>query len=137
MSYKPRWDNGDWLTICDECGRKFKASQLRQRWDGLMVCDRDWEPRQPQDFVRGVADKMAPPWSRSEQSDQFIFVCTIPTSSCYVGAGTVGCSQVGQTWGQTYTELYTNYYCDYSNSAATPGFGVAGCTIAGRPLMGL
>jgi len=39
-----------------------------------MVCEDDWEPRQPQDFVRGVADYQAPPWTRPEPQDQFIKV---------------------------------------------------------------
>lgn len=43
-----------------------------------MVCSGDWEPRQPQDFVHGVADKQAPPFTRPEQSDLFII---IPISS--------------------------------------------------------
>lgn len=55
---------GDWNATCDMCGKKFKASMLKRRWDGAMVCTEDWEPRQPQDFVRGVPDKMAPPWTR-------------------------------------------------------------------------
>ena len=29
------YKSGDWLAICDSCGRKFKASQLRERWDGF------------------------------------------------------------------------------------------------------
>jgi hypothetical protein len=37
-----------------------------------MVDERCWEPRQPQDFVRGVADYQAPPFTRPEQSDSFI-----------------------------------------------------------------
>ena len=56
MSYSPRYDRGDWKCICDACGIAYKASELQQRWDGLKVCSYDWEPRQPQDFVRGVAD---------------------------------------------------------------------------------
>ena len=36
-----------------------------------MVDERCWEPRQPQDFVRGVADYQAPPFTRPEQSDVF------------------------------------------------------------------
>jgi len=73
MSYKPNWDNGGWNVICDACGRKFKDSDLQLRWDGLMVCSSDWEVRQPQDFVHGVADIQAPVWVRAEQSDHFIF----------------------------------------------------------------
>ena len=74
MGYTPRYDRGDWNAICDACGRKLKASALRQRWDGLKVCDLDWEPRQPQDFVRGVADYQAPPFTRPEQQNQFIAI---------------------------------------------------------------
>ena len=72
MSYKSNWANGGWLVICDACGRKFKESELRQRWDGLMVCRGDWEVRQPQDYVRGVADIQAPPYVRPEQQNSFL-----------------------------------------------------------------
>ena len=72
MSSKPRWDNGGWNVICDVCGRQFKDSDLQLRWDGFMVCSGDWEPRQPQDFVHGVADTQAPRWVRPEQTDYFI-----------------------------------------------------------------
>jgi len=37
-----------------------------------MVCTGDWEIRQPQDYVRGVADIQAPPYVRPEQQDHFI-----------------------------------------------------------------
>lgn len=72
MSYKSNWSNGGWITICDACGRKFKDSELKMRWDGLMVCAGDWEIRQPQDFVRGVADIQAPPYVRPEQANSFL-----------------------------------------------------------------
>jgi hypothetical protein len=72
MSSVARWDNGGWNVICDACGRQFKDHELQLRWDGLMVCRGDWEPRQPQDFVHGVADKQAPPFTRPEQADVFI-----------------------------------------------------------------
>jgi hypothetical protein len=72
VSYLPRYDKGDWLTICDVCGRKYKATNLKKRWDGLMCCDDDWEIRQPQDFVRGQADTQIAPWLRSEPSNSFI-----------------------------------------------------------------
>ena len=75
MGYFSRWDKGDWDAICDSCGRKFKASKLKQRWDGLMVCPQDWEIRQPQDFVRGVPDPQLVPWVRDEATDSFV---TIP-----------------------------------------------------------
>lgn len=72
MGYKARYDKGDWIALCDVCGRKFKSHLLKKRWDGLMCCSEDWEIRQPQDFVRGQADTQIAPWIRSEPADQFI-----------------------------------------------------------------
>ena len=72
MSYTPRYDRGDWKADCDVCGRTYKASQLQKRWDGLMCCRHDWEIRQPQDFVRGVADTQIAPWTRPEPTDSFV-----------------------------------------------------------------
>ena len=72
MSYRPNYVKGNWKAICDSCGRIVLASELQQRWDGFMVDNRCWEPRQPQDFVRGVADYQAPPFTRPEPSDVFI-----------------------------------------------------------------
>lgn len=37
-----------------------------------MVCKGDWEVRQPQDYVRGVADIQAPPYVRPEQANSFL-----------------------------------------------------------------
>lgn len=34
--------------ICDRCGFKFRHSQLRKEWTGLLVCPADWDPRPPQ-----------------------------------------------------------------------------------------
>lgn len=72
MSYKSNWDNGGWKAVCDVCGRVFKNNELKTRWDGLIVCHKDWETRQPQDFVHGIADIQAPVWVRPESSDYFV-----------------------------------------------------------------
>ena len=72
MSHKPHFVKGDWKAICDRCGRIFLGSQLQTEWTGLKVCAKDWEPRHPQDFVKGVADVQTPPWTRPEATDTFI-----------------------------------------------------------------
>ena len=66
--------NGDYNAICDRCGSKFKFSQLKLEWDGLYVCTANgcWEPRQPQDYVKGVRDDMAVPVSRPDQPNVFL-----------------------------------------------------------------
>ena len=63
---------GSYNAVCDGCGFKFKAEELKMRWDGFMMCKKDWNPRQPQDFVRGIEDPQAPPWTRTEPVDQFV-----------------------------------------------------------------
>ena len=77
MSYQARYDKGNWKAICESCGRIVKASDLQRRWDGYMVDERCFETRQPQDFVRGVADYQAPPFTRPEQSNVYIPVTII------------------------------------------------------------
>lgn len=63
---------GDWNAICDVCGLKFKASRLKKRWDGLMVCSTDYELRHPADFLRVFPEHTSTPWSRPEAEDVFI-----------------------------------------------------------------
>ena len=53
-----------------------------------MVDERCWEPRQPQDFVRGVADYQAPPFTRPEQSDSFIAIAYSRVASIFSGTTT-------------------------------------------------
>lgn len=52
MAYIQDFILGDSKACCDVCGFDYKQSQLRKRWDGAMVCSKDWEPRHPQDFVK-------------------------------------------------------------------------------------
>lgn len=56
---------GDWNVRCDRCGKKLKGSEARATWDNLYVCDRCWEPRHPQDFVRAVPEHPTPAFVRN------------------------------------------------------------------------
>lgn len=67
-----RFVAGSWNAICDVCAQKYKSSEMKKRWDGLMVCPNDWEPRHPQDFLRSVPDRQAVPWARPETPDVFL-----------------------------------------------------------------
>lgn len=68
---------GDWNAVCYECGRKRKASELLRHWQGYYVCADHWEPRQPQDFVRGTQDIQTPPWVQPMPAP--VFVADAPT----------------------------------------------------------
>lgn len=58
---------GDWLAACDRCGQTFRASRMRAEWTGLRVCRSCWEPRHPQETIRGKKDKQSPVWTRPRQ----------------------------------------------------------------------
>jgi hypothetical protein len=63
MNYR----HGEWLAHCDVCQRRYYASELRKRWDNLMVCKEDFETRHPQDFVRSTGPDPKPlPWTRPD-----------------------------------------------------------------------
>jgi hypothetical protein len=72
MPYRTKDQNtlclGDWNAICDRCGMKFKASDLRKTWDDLYVCKDDWESRHPSDFQGDIdySDDPSTPWSRPD-----------------------------------------------------------------------
>ena len=57
--------------LCDVCGFKYKASELRRRWDNLMVCSLDMEQRHPQDLLRVKADRQTVPFSRPQPELEF------------------------------------------------------------------
>lgn len=63
---------GDYNVICDRTGQKKKASQCRMEWNGLFVRNESWEPRHPQDKIRGVIDDQRVPISRPGGEDVFL-----------------------------------------------------------------
>lgn len=82
MSYKPHWKRGQWKAICDVCGKMFHSGQLRQRWDGFIVCKDDYESRHPMDFLRGVKEEIGTEWARKEPTDVFngpVYPTILPT----------------------------------------------------------
>lgn len=71
------YEHGQWNALCQRCGFKYKARQIKLEWTGLRVCcgpdtNGCWEERHPQDFVRGQKDRQAPPWASPEAPDTFI-----------------------------------------------------------------
>ena len=72
MAKTTRYAKGDYNVICDYSGRKVKASECKKTWDGFFVHKDYWEPRHPQDFVRGTVDEQKVPIARPEAPDQFV-----------------------------------------------------------------
>lgn len=66
-----------WNASCDVCGFQFKASELRKRWDGLIVCDKDFETRHVLDFYKNREDFHPLPFTRPQE------VITSPYTGIY------------------------------------------------------
>jgi len=64
--YQDRLYMGDWNGLCQVCGMKFKASDLRRRWDGLLVCSDDYELRHPMDYFKPRLEEPGIPWTRPD-----------------------------------------------------------------------
>ena len=56
----PGYQPGDNWLVCDVCGCHVYSSDAMQRWDGMVTCKQDWEPRHEQDFVRARKDRLIP-----------------------------------------------------------------------------
>ncbi len=63
---------GSFYRICDITGFKVRAERTHKMWSGTIRRIQSWEPRQPQDFVKGVRDDQAVSDPRPRQIDRFI-----------------------------------------------------------------
>lgn len=124
---------------CMSCGRKYKSNEIRKRWDGLLVCDEDWEPRHPQDFVRGVQEKSnILPYTFDNDGDHYsgiVQACTLMNSVGVAGQGVAGCAVSGSLtfWenGGSKTAGYPNGTSGATNTTTISGTFVAGWGISG------
>lgn len=89
--------SGQWNAVCDRCGFKFKSSELREDWQGLMVCSTDFERRNPQDFIKVMPERAIPEWTRPEPEEVFLqpASCTLQGTQGRAGVGIAGCLRPG------------------------------------------
>lgn len=91
ISGTDKWSLGKWYVMCPRCGRnRTNDMVLKEPETNLMVCrDGCWDPRHPQDFVRGKPDNMSVPYPRPEPTDQFVEVTYADTGpSADIPSGT-------------------------------------------------
>ena len=77
-------------------GRKVKATEIKERWDGLMVCEDDYENDHPQKDIRVREDGKAVPIIRERGEGIDLLVCNVITSSAFADYGTADCSRADQ-----------------------------------------
>jgi hypothetical protein len=91
------WKPGTWNAACSMCGRKRKADEMVRNWQGLYRCPEHNEPRQPQDFARGIPDNMGVPWAQ-EEDVEFVYTCSMNGSSGIAGYANAGCMVPSNTF---------------------------------------
>lgn len=62
---------GSFYRIDDRTGFATRAERTKREWTGLIVSERVWEARHPQDFVKGVTDDQTVPFPRPRQANVF------------------------------------------------------------------
>jgi hypothetical protein len=62
---------GSFYRSDDRSGFVVRAENTKQEWQNLIVDKKLWEPRQPQDFVKGVPDDQSVPDARSKLPEPF------------------------------------------------------------------
>lgn len=99
---------GEFNVTCDVCSKKIKASDAKQRWDGLVVCPDDFEHRHPQDYVRARVDKITVPFSRPIPTLTYVtLVCTALTNQGVADFGVADCSKADLDYQlREYQEVY-------------------------------
>ena len=60
---------GEWNADCMRCGFQYKSGSLKKDWEGLYVCKECWEPRHPQEFLKGRKDHSSVPWTNKDDTD--------------------------------------------------------------------
>lgn len=81
---------GDFYRTDDRTGKKVRASDTRREWTGRFVHKDDWEPRHPQDFVRGLTDRQTVPNPRPVPIAQFVG----PLTTTFAAAASAGATSL-------------------------------------------
>lgn len=96
MSY---YKAGTWNCICAVCGAQVKSDEIIKRWDGVLVCKDDYEPRHIADFLRPITERTTVPFTAPEPPDVFVELpassCPYPTTTGLADIGTADCAGAG------------------------------------------
>lgn len=111
-----------------------------------MVCEQDYELRNPQDFLRVRGDNPSVPWTRPETDTFSGPACFVFTSVGYANLGVAGCMQAGQTnhqtstfmWEMQWPQVLGGIFGTQIITSGMPGLGLPGKAIPGvvDPLVG-
>jgi hypothetical protein len=95
-SKNPGFIPGDHWVTCPICEEAVRKHTMKRRWDGLWVCEKDYDPRHPQEFVRTKQDKLSPPQPvNPPPTESFVTPGTCSTRTAVAGEAIAGCAIAG------------------------------------------
>ena len=81
MGRKLSYRAGSWYRVDDRTGFPQRAEVTRKEWNGLIVNEARWEPRQPQDLVKGVPDIQSVPDARPLGQNIYVGPISVATTA--------------------------------------------------------
>lgn len=106
---KTNWP-GNWKVACHICGMWYPSSEIQKRWDGALVCPKDYETRHPQTMIRVHGEHAVPSFvSKDASPDNYVGICSITTNSCFADLAGADCAIADKT-DPPYAVLYDLYF---------------------------
>lgn len=81
MGRKLHFKAGSFYRVDDRTGFPQRAERTRKEWNGLIVDQARWEPRQPQDLVKGVPDLQSVPDARPLGANIYVGPISVQTTA--------------------------------------------------------
>jgi hypothetical protein len=81
MGRKLHFKMGSFYRTDDRTGFPQRAEVTRKEWNGLIVEQARWEPRQPQDLVKGVPDIQSVPDARPLGQNIYVGPISVQTTA--------------------------------------------------------
>lgn len=86
------WPGKGYKFTCMRCGFQFPSTEIVKEWTGLHVCHSCYETRHPQTLIKIRGEEAVPPIV-SKDSDVYVGICTVVSSSSFADLGTADCMQ--------------------------------------------
>lgn len=96
---------GSWSAACAVCGFVFDSVKLKKRWDGVYVCEEDWEPRNILDFFKVKEERLSVPWSQHEGDSITSYIEVENADSPYTQTTSINVIDVDATDGNVTVNL--------------------------------
>lgn len=96
---------GIWQVTCAVCGFDFDSDRVKKRWDGVYVCEEDWEPRNILDFFKVRKEDLTVPFVQKVEDTLTNYVAIDDSDSPYTQTTTVNIIDVDATSGNVTINL--------------------------------